>query len=542
MNAFKVCARVFLLAAVSAVLLILTLPPGAFSLCSWLALVPLLFLAFNRQRYSLWLIVLGFLLTGAVSYLYVFSWILKFEKRIFFLVWPLCTLLFPLYGLLLALLLGRVKNMLLQVLVVPAVWILLLKLFSFTYIGYHWGEQFWAYGQSNLYLLQLVSVLGTTGLTFLILLYNGSLYVLLARRNLKAVILFILCNFIVITTVFLGYKYVSDQYRLPGSGAFLSLARYRHFLKGADTDKVERPPPPDPKSGMLRPLSSASEWFMGVVVVQPGSSGEPGFEHVDPDVRYDDIWIPCIQKGAIQKSQFMAFCVAAQKRYGPDLIVWPQYNLLFDVSGPSEMVDRFYSRFETPILVGTFIRRNDKLVNICVLFDEHGKLIGSRTLATPPPFRKVSMSYQREFKPVTYVSNNKRVVIGPLLCYEDTSAEGARALVRNGARMLVVQTNNEAFQETRLPEMHLRRDVFRALENRRWLVRAATTGISAVITSRGEITRRSKVAEQDMIPLMVPANSELTFFTRYGDWTWLFSLVILLGAVLSRPKRSLGQE
>ena len=83
--------------------------------------------------------------------------------------------------------------------------------------------------------------------------------------------------------------------------------------------------------------------------------------------------------------------------------------------------------------------------------------------------------------------------LGLLICYEAIFPEIARESVARGARLLVNITNDSWYGPTSAPHQHLALSRMRAIETGRWLVRAANTGISAVIDSRGRL--------RDVIPL-----------------------------------------
>lgn len=468
----KAYIKVFLLSILSALLLVLTLPPFNFYVCAWVGFAPLFYLVLKGDKYNLLSILFAFVIIAIISGFFEFNCILKYRKSTFAILWSLYTIIFSLYGIIIILLVRKIKSYILRILIIPGMWIVLLKIFSFTFIGYHWGEQFCAYSQNNLYLLQVISIIGTMGLTYIILLYNASISLLVAFRNIKAISLFIASNFILAGVVFYGYTYInvsSNQNQL---------------------DKVSK---------------------LKVVIIQPGISGEPGFEQVTPEISYDEIGLACIRKFYMKTSTFINLCKRARERQ-PDLIIWPQFRLPIDISKHSKIVKFFYKELGVPLLIGTFVYRNGNVANVSLYIDNKGNVKGERMLVQSPPFREISMAYGKEFKPlsINIQKLDRNIKVGPLICYEDMSGDGAQEMIRNGAEILVVQTNDGIFQKTRLPEMHLRRDVFRAIENRRWVLRAATTGISAIISPQGKIIKSAGKKKMDMITDEIP----LAYFRR----------------------------
>ncbi len=78
--------------------------------------------------------------------------------------------------------------------------------------------------------------------------------------------------------------------------------------------------------------------------------------------------------------------------------------------------------------------------------------------------------------------------VGTVICYESVYPGISRKTVRNGAELIAVITNDSWFDNTRALDQHLAHAVLRAVENDRWVVRAANTAVTAVISPTGEIT------------------------------------------------------
>jgi len=79
---------------------------------------------------------------------------------------------------------------------------------------------------------------------------------------------------------------------------------------------------------------------------------------------------------------------------------------------------------------------------------------------------------------------------GVLICFEDIFPHLAREFVKDGANFLVNMTNDAWFGDTAAAEQHLQASVFRAIENRVPVIRAANTGVSCFIDPTGEVTGR----------------------------------------------------
>ena len=92
------------------------------------------------------------------------------------------------------------------------------------------------------------------------------------------------------------------------------------------------------------------------------------------------------------------------------------------------------------------------------------------------------------------------------------------ASVHNGARLLINVTNDAWFGETSAPYQHLAMEAMRAVENRVPLVRAANTGISAIVDIDGRIRARTALLETTLLADRLAWPQVTAFYTRHGDW------------------------
>ncbi|HCY84992.1 MAG TPA: apolipoprotein N-acyltransferase, partial [Desulfobacteraceae bacterium] len=116
---------------------------------------------------------------------------------------------------------------------------------------------------------------------------------------------------------------------------------------------------------------------------------------------------------------------------------------------------------------------------------------------------------------------------GVLICFEILFPDIARAFVANGADILTTITNDAWFGRTSAPAQHFSIAVFRAVENRRSVVRAANTGISGFIDPAGRITAATGLFETTFLSAAVPALTQSSFYSRFGDLPGLVSLIAI---------------
>jgi apolipoprotein N-acyltransferase len=131
------------------------------------------------------------------------------------------------------------------------------------------------------------------------------------------------------------------------------------------------------------------------------------------------------------------------------------------------------------------------------------------------------------------------------ICWESIFPGLVRKFVNKGAQFIVNITNESWYKDTAAPHQFVAASVFRALENRVYVVRCANTGVSCFIDPYGRIVDRVKdekgrdtYVQGVLTKTIVPSNSK-TFYTLYGDWlvwtsfAWLAIVLIYAFAVRS---------
>jgi len=105
----------------------------------------------------------------------------------------------------------------------------------------------------------------------------------------------------------------------------------------------------------------------------------------------------------------------------------------------------------------------------------------------------------------------------PLICYESIYGDYVREFVQSGANVLVVPTNDGWWDNSPGHIQHLQFAQLRAIENRRWVVQAANTGISAIINSKGEVQAQTNYNEAIALTSDVQLENTETVYTSTGD-------------------------
>jgi len=148
-------------------------------------------------------------------------------------------------------------------------------------------------------------------------------------------------------------------------------------------------------------------------------------------------------------------------------------------------------------------------------------------------------------RPVQLAAPGGLVPAGVPICYELLFPDLVRGFVDGGAQVLLAITNDAWYGRTGAPYQFLAITALRSAENRVWTVRAANTGVSAIIDSRGRVREQTPIFERAWLAADVPLRGAPlggSFYSRHGD---VFAMacwagVAILGILSARRARSAG--
>lgn len=247
----------------------------------------------------------------------------------------------------------------------------------------------------------------------------------------------------------------------------------------------------------------------------------------------------------------------------PDLIVWPEAATpqpLFADQRSWDVVRGLLEQFEGDFLTGTVHGE----FNSAALISDRGKMMDIYNKVHLVPFGEyvplrdtfplfawivgdlVSDDFHFGNGAKVLEMTSKPVKIGPLICFEDTLGDLARQFVRQGAQVFVTVTNDGWFLKSAASQQHLTNALFRCVETKIPMVRAANTGVSCVIDRFGRIESRLEGKDGDTFiegfftrPVNVPVAPIKTFYVRYGEiFSFLCMAVVVLGTGLRIVRRN----
>ncbi len=131
--------------------------------------------------------------------------------------------------------------------------------------------------------------------------------------------------------------------------------------------------------------------------------------------------------------------------------------------------------------------------------------------------------------------------IGAVICYEVLFPHLVRDLVRKGAEVLVNLSNDSWLDggDGAAPRQHFSMAVFRAIETRRYLVRAAATGVSGFVAPSGETYASLAPHTAGTSVARVGIRQGQTVYVRWGErWIGLAGVVLALAVLLDGRRRA----
>ena len=106
---------------------------------------------------------------------------------------------------------------------------------------------------------------------------------------------------------------------------------------------------------------------------------------------------------------------------------------------------------------------------------------------------------------------------GGLVCFDSIFPELARKSVKEGADILIIVTNDSWFRDSTAIYQHNAQAVLRAVENNRYVVRSANTGVSSFISNTGKILQQSGILQREVLTEDIEIVKNKTVYTIFGD-------------------------
>jgi apolipoprotein N-acyltransferase len=508
-NTYLFSYRLFF-AALSGILLFLSFPKYGSGLIAWIALIPL-FWALKETKTIRQALILGFI-TGIIGNIGIIYWItfvvVNYGYLPIYLGITLMLLLAAYLSLYIAIFAGCIiffRKKIALYIIAPVLWICLEYCKSYFITGFPWENL--GYSQ-YLYinLIQIADIVGVYGISFVIVLANATLVEVIEARSKQAFIALSVVALIIVTIFVYGIS------RTKQVDSYLANA-------------------------------SAIE----VLLVQG---------NIDQSIKWEESY----QKETVRIYEQLSMKNAPAKT---GLIIWPETAVPFNYQDKSDLQRRVK---DTAIKTNNWFifgstsyvqqKHERDYYNSAYLLAPDGEIKGKYNkvhlvpygeyvpLRDVFPFIRKLTAGMGDFTVGTgyypLVMDDKR--IGILICYEAILPYAARMYKNAGAGLLINITNDAWFGATSAPYQHLSMAVFRAVETKMFLVRAANTGISGIVNPKGEIISQSRIFESAVVKGNAKFVYIKTIYARFGDILVFicfgFVLIFILWIVSGRMKNA----
>ena len=232
-----------------------------------------------------------------------------------------------------------------------------------------------------------------------------------------------------------------------------------------------------------------------------------------------------------------------------DLVIWPEAALPFhnikDGKTFNFIKKKLLINDNIKILSGDITFNNDKIYNSVVLFDYKGlKSIYNKQrpvpLAEQVPLSETFPALSNINLGIANYSSGKKDVLfdleqykfSSLICYESTFPEINRRHVNKGADFITFLVNDAWYTHGLEPEQHARQSIFRAIENRKSVLRCANTGISMIIDPSGDLIKKTKLNTEAAITANIKGTDYKTFYTKFGNVFAQLLFIIMVALIL----------
>ncbi|MFW6205154.1 MAG: apolipoprotein N-acyltransferase, partial [Actinomycetota bacterium] len=294
-------------------------------------------------------------------------------------------------------------------------------------------------------------------------------------------------------------------------------------------------------SGVVVPVSTGSGEQTTVAVVQGNTPGQ-GLDFLGRR--------RAVLENHVDATHRLADRVAAGETPQPDLVIWPENSSdisPFHDAEASDDISGAVDAIGVPTLVGAVVPTEDEqnVENTSIVW-QSGDGAGETYVKRHPmpfgeyiPFRSIAEMIAPDAvarQPRDFVAGDEvgtlnvaGAQVGPVICFEVAFDNLVRDVIRDGANLLAVQTNNAGFGYAPMTEQQLGMARLRAVEHGRWTVVAALAGVSALVDPSGDVQQRMELFTQDTMVAEVELLDGRTVATTVGEWPeWLLTAGALL--------------
>jgi apolipoprotein N-acyltransferase len=277
--------------------------------------------------------------------------------------------------------------------------------------------------------------------------------------------------------------------------------------------------------------------------------------NVAQDLKYNPASRDSILKGYLDLSQQTV-------RAGANLVIWPEASMPFYFNAESVLaapVRQLAVLSRVPFLIGTddyelgTNGQPNRIYNSAVLLGADGRSHATyRKMRLVPfgeyvpmksllffvgPLVQAVSDFTPGDEPVVFDDAGRRFSVS--ICYESVYPWISRAFVQHGSELLATITNDAWFGRSSAAYQHWEQGAIRAVEEGRYVVRAANTGFSGAVDPYGRVLAKSELFTTDAVTVDVRLLDGATLYNRLGDLVAYLALVVtgVLMLLSRRPRQ-----
>jgi apolipoprotein N-acyltransferase len=493
-------------AIISGVLLVLSFPPYGHGWLAFFALIPLISTLRGQRG---WRAFLSGLILGMVYFFGTQYWIyhsINNYGNLHIVLSVAAVLLLALYqsiytGIFAWLLSKTIRNTSMPALLLaPVLWVIMEYLRGSMLTGFPWSSI--GYTQHEfLKLIQIADITGMYGVSFIVLAVNGAM-----------------------ADIFISYRRREDM-------PLFTLA-------------------PTAVGYVLLVIGIISTLLYGSYRINEQRSGTAlSASIVQGNIDQNEKWDAKYQSDVL--NTYLTLSAQAKDKNNPDLIIWPETSVPFYFNyhekQKEELVEKL-AKLQVPFLVGA-IEFYEEENNVPQYGNTATLIMPDKSI--PYIYEKIHLVPFGEYVPLKNMlffieklvegtgdyraggsikhGEIKEGRFSTLICYEIIFPHLVRKFFRDGGDFMVTITNDAWFGYTPGPQQHFDMAVFRAIENRKPVIRAANTGVSGFIDSNGKVLSSTALFNTTVLHDTVFTDNTLTFYTKFGDlFVYLCTIITVM--------------
>jgi apolipoprotein N-acyltransferase len=249
--------------------------------------------------------------------------------------------------------------------------------------------------------------------------------------------------------------------------------------------------------------------------------------------------------------KYIDLSLQAATKEQPQLILWPESIISDPVLEPLDgrkLPARFsFVKDNTNFIFGALTAKNNSLYNsaVGVNSDSQIKSVYHKQILMPfgefMPFADIfpellalnpNVGNFKAGESVGVFSLNNNIKAAPLICYEDLIPELSAEASQKGANLLVNLTNDAWFGKSAAALQHNLIASYRAIENRRYLLRATNSGLTSVIDWRGSTIMTAPVFSEAILTSSFKLNDKTTIYSKIGG-NYLWRIIAYLNIIFA---------